>query len=504
MKTVVFGIVLGLGLVGATVLPANADSGTFPSINDEGLCLADVVSHNEVSHLEKIITPGKDADVEVRQRWSREVFHNEQQFKRKNPGQEETFTKYYKYKKVITNSQPEYRWKQQTREVVPTTVTENRWKRWVEGTNEVREYRWEAVFKKGKELLGVYVEGDNTWKRGDPNTWYELPEHKQPERFDGIAPTGNVAVSVYGGPGSWGSVPYRYGISYTVYYPGPSASDWTTDETAPATPSGSSWGTRISQIKVSATEGHWEYYPSADGWTTETPVGDWQLAESRLVPGPDTYTDWANVDWTDWSASATPPVDTATTRYVNQQERTVKLPDTVEYYNDGNWTTDTPGDPWVQIDSKRIGNGDAIAPFWEYKTVDGVTTKKSEATWFRETSFDGWKQFSQNTVLDYIEYYVSGGEPTGELGDANWTTDTPKGWTFVDERKFVIKEAIPPVITSSAVVDREAWQEPVYGPCKLARTGGDIHPLVPISVAVLLLGGGALLIFGLRRLPSQG
>lgn len=114
-----------------------------------------------------------------------------------------------------------------------------------------KEYRWQAVFKKGKELKGWYVTGSNTWHGpnygnpvSDPNQWYELPEHKQPDRFDGIPPTGTVPLNVYGGPNGQ-SAQYRYGVSYDVYYPGPGANNWTTNPNAPSAPEGSSWGDRI-------------------------------------------------------------------------------------------------------------------------------------------------------------------------------------------------------------------------------------------------------------------
>ncbi|WP_084079136.1 hypothetical protein [Demequina sp. NBRC 110057] len=161
-----------------------------------------------------------------------------------------------------------------------------------EGTEGVKEYRWEAIFKKGKELKGWYVEGDNTWVKGDANTWYELPEHKQPERFDGIAPTGTVNLSVYGGP-SGKSAPYRYGETYTVYYPGPTASTWTTDGTEPAAPKGSDWGDRKSQWKVAPTEGG-----SETKWSVTDPGGDWvkvspekkrETGKVTKVPADDCY-----------------------------------------------------------------------------------------------------------------------------------------------------------------------------------------------------------------------
>lgn len=155
--------------------------------------------------------------------------------------------------------------------------TEYKYKKWVPGEEGHTEYRWQAEFKKGKELKGWYVTGVNDWHEGDPGTWYELPESKQPERFDGIAPTGTVPLSVYGGPGGI-SAPYQYGVSYTVYYPGPGADDWTTDATPPVAPSGSSWGTAKTRT-VGATEGDWEY----SGWVTEELDEPWEFIKDRKV-----------------------------------------------------------------------------------------------------------------------------------------------------------------------------------------------------------------------------
>ena len=44
------------------------------------------------------------------------------------------------------------------------------------------------------------------------------------------------------------------------------------------------------------------------------------------------------------------------------------------YYKDGAWTTDTPGDPWVQIDKRTVSNNDYVAPFTEYRKADGSET----------------------------------------------------------------------------------------------------------------------------------
>lgn len=194
------------------------------------------------------------------------------------------------------------------------------------------------------------------------------------------------------------------------------------------------------------------------------------------------------------------------------QERwkTEPQPEKTVLYNDGEWTTDTPGEPWVQVDEYAFSNEDYVAPFPEYKTKAGVSTDKADAAWFTESafegwdqfgdakkvvtspeipektfyktngedspniedaawftqdSFEGWEQFNSKKVVTtefvpgFTEYYVPDGDPTRELGDSNWTRDNPAGWTFVDER----------TVTDKAAYTKTT--EAVYGPCELAFTG---------------------------------
>lgn len=155
--------------------------------------------------------------------------------------------------------------------------TQYKYTRTVETTTSVTEYRWEAVFKSGKELKGWYVTGSNTWHEGDPGTWYELPASKQPDRFDGIAPTGTVPLSVYGGP-SGKSAAYRYGVSHTVQFP--EDGSWTRTSTPPAAPSGSSWGAAITRTVTILGEPTTE----TTGWLTEAPAGEgWSVLKEKQV-----------------------------------------------------------------------------------------------------------------------------------------------------------------------------------------------------------------------------
>lgn len=119
------------------------------------------------------------------------------------------------------------------------------------------------------------------------------------------------------------------------------------------------------------------------------------------------------------------------------------------------------GEGWVQVDSRPYTIKEYIAPFTEYKTKDGVTKDQDKADWFTEDSFDGWTQFGEpklvtdsEAVPGYTEYYVAGGDHTRTLGESNWTTDTPEGWTFVDERKREVKNEIPCVNPPKRITKR--------------------------------------------------
>lgn len=161
------------------------------------------------------------------------------------------------------------------------------------GEPGVTEYRWQAVFKKGKELNGWSVDdkgtqtrSDDVWTREDG--WHLLPEHLQPERFDGIAPLGTVPLSTYGGP-SGKSAQYRYGQSYDVFHPGPTANDWTTDSTPPSAPSGSSWGAAKTRV-VGATDS-----TTVTDWFESDPGSPWvATGESRPQEGTGTDAQWQN------------------------------------------------------------------------------------------------------------------------------------------------------------------------------------------------------------------
>lgn len=709
-----FSLTVGFLLaVVAFVAPASANEGgeSDPPVNEAGLCLVtpsrtDVIYHDEKSHMETEEVPGSDAEEEMKQRWSRDIpavdeeshqetqfsrvirgqeekthdewhykqyvpaveevshqehqfvrenpgqdkqWHKEYLFKRHNPGHEETFTKERKYKQVTENSHKEFKWQKQVRELKQNSHKEWRYqtRTWIPNKKEIKEVQGYDFVSGGTTVVnGQRIAGHWVQSPG----WHTIPDviinivwgSNGPP--DNVLGAGRVSLSVYGGP----NVQVNYN-AHAVDYSG-----W------------SNWG------------------PWSD-WSTTNPGGnsDTRNVEVRTVNDPDTYTDWVNAGWTNWSTDSNPPADTDTVRYVDKQTRKVEEEPTVVYYNDGNWTTDKLDSPWVEIDSRKVSNNDFVAPFWEYKTVDGVTADRSKADWFEKSSFDGWTQFESRKVVDqeaiapfmewrladgsatndeskadwfeessfdgwtqtnsktvttqkpedgywlfltvddegnfdtttdrdeastfiadndvdtdvwtefgrtiitdqefvpdqtvfallddegnlmesddvtqagwfrvddeiidhdvwsqlidedgepverkvvtqkrlpgYTEYYVPGGEPTLELGESNWTTDEPEGWDFVDERKFVVKEAVPAVVTEVKVVDKAAWTErefvpAVYGPCstevpksendsieKLPDTGSNVAGLAGLA-ALLTMGGATTVVLVRRRMTVE-
>lgn len=104
----------------------------------------------------------------------------------------------------------------------------------------------------------------------------------------------------------------------------------------------------------------------------------------------------------------------------------------------------------------------------EFKYVKtGVTKEEPDGTKTEYTEWvkskpegEGWTKIDERTVVDteavpgYTLYYVPGGDHTRTLGESNWTTDTPEGWTFVDERKREVKNEVPCVNPPKRITKR--------------------------------------------------
>lgn len=136
-------------------------------------------------------------------------------------------------------------------------------------------------------------------------------------------------------------------------------------------------------------------------------------------------------------------------RKITQQYRYVKNGETQQVENGSHWeyqwASESPGKDWTKTDECR----------WKVEPTPD-TTEYSE--WTIELLTDPWTLSEQREVPDtegFTEYYVPGAEPSRDLGEQNWTEDSPAKWSFVDERTRVTKEAWTEEITIPAV----------YGPC---------------------------------------
>lgn len=99
---------------------------------------------------------------------------------------------------------------------------------------------------------------------------------------------------------------------------------------------------------------------------------------------------------------------------------------------------------------------------WDGQTKEIKVGSHTESSgWVKsKPEGDGWTKVDERTVVDseavpgYTIYYVSGGDHTRTLGESNWTTDTPAGWTFVDERDREVKNEIPCVNPPKRITKR--------------------------------------------------
>lgn len=485
-----------------------------------GLCLVSPQSLDTIDHA---------AVTEHQQRWKRDipgvekVSHTEYRFYRDIPAVDKVERNLYRHYRDIPAQDETFTTKYRYSKVIPGTPgdTECEYKKKIKGSAEVKEYRWEAVFKKGKELKGIEVTSNRVCSKGDAGTWYLMPENVQPERFDGIAPTGNVNLSVYctsykdGLKGST-SVPYRYGETYKVYYPGPTASDWTENGSKPAAPSGSSWGDRIERVKTPATPDTWvtdwfvgnapegqgwertdkpcrikegtgtadvtEWFPSEDGWTTEIKTAPWVQAAQK-----DFGNDDAVEGYRVWRDAAGNP----TTVEADAAETETEI---IE-----GWESEFLRTELVS---------EAVEGYREYLTADGTSRDRDDAFWFRDSFKKGWTVLETTEVITvhpqegYTEFFVLNGEPTRTLGENNWTPDEDAPdqeiWTLVDEREFEISAAWTERVVIPA--EYESCEEPQEPDEELSFTGPNpMSGAMAGAAALLVLVGGAILIGARHR-----
>lgn len=197
---------------------------------------------------------------------------------------------------------------------------------------------------------------------------------------------------------------------------------------------------------------------------------------------------------------------------------------------EASWFTgdDTSVDvPWTKIDTETVVDHQAVPDKTVYitKDADGTfseTGDVGQASWIntadKTVDLAVWQQMvdeqgnplvriveDKKAVPSDTEYYVHAAKPTSKLGESNWTTDKPAGWTFVDDRTIADTKATPAVTTEKKVVDKAAWVEQVrtpavYGECALASTGAnDTWGVAGLGLLALGLGGGAITIGAMRR-----
>lgn len=374
----------------------------------------DVPAVDEVSHLEYRFVrtnPG-----------SKEVSHLTWRLSRQNPGKQETSHSEFKYKKIIPAVEG---------------VKEFKYKKLNEGTAGIKEFEYKKCVDNYKtEYRYVY-------KKKVSGDVYKVKNNQKVGTFDWEwfeAPTWN------GGPLThWGA----WGFDSATEDSGPHSS--TSNQ---YTVNGEKLVKKSTQYKYFKTDQS-ESRQVKDGtqtctkdWFTTNPgspwkaTGDWRWKVEPVDPYYE-YSDWTtevrNSPWiqTDWRWKVEPK------------------PEQIVYYNDGNWTTDVKTDPWILIDTRTVGNGDAIPPFTEWATKTGRTTIEAEADYFTEAeiaTFDrGWSKFGEpkkvvdSAAIDPFDEYKTTDGVTTNVDEADWFVESAfEGWNLYGEpKKVVTSEAIP-------------------------------------------------------------
>ena len=453
-----------------------------------------------------------------------EQSHTEGQFSRSNPGQQEQSHQEYKYSKQVPPTI-------ETKYKKPVVKTEYQYQKSVKGVVQV---------KNGNHWV-------NTGDTFDWEIWRDTLTKWSFNNTDVLEAGGHSAVQSEWTEGNKQyrklTTNYQYvknGVTREVPT-GEFTYEWFTSN--PGSPWVSTGTTR------EKTPGSTLYYNNGN-WTTDVNPAGWTKIDERTVIDQEAiapYTEYRAQD-----GSATTDVNNAgwfpetsvegwspygTRKTVIDQEavpaRTLYLTrDSLgnlgqsENRDDAFWFTSSDGiDPkWVEFDRVRIIDRPAIPERTVYLAgILGAIINESDdpkrALWLVPNhplvNLAIWQQMvdefgnpltrtvvDQEAVDGYTEYYVPGGEPTRELGESNWTTDEPEGWSFVDNRKVVDQEAVLPVVTTVKVVDKAAWDEKTYVPaeyevCTLAATGSD--PWGPVSLAALLMLGGTAGVIWARR-----
>lgn len=252
-------------------------------------------------------------------------------------------------REVVHNQHTEYRYSVSTRSWVPAVAPDQQY-RWQIQTRTVvhhshSEYQYDKKTNvytvEHKEVLGwQYVNGQ--FVQADANTWYQIPDAVVAAAGVNplnVAPTGNVSLAFYSNQRDWngskpgnGSVPtVPYRITGIETYLTPPADDIFVN---------------IGTQTVYWTSTGFSLNAADAEWTTTTPTG-WTKIATRSVSDPDTYSDWSNAGYTDWSESQSHPANTDTTQYVDEQQRDEPGTGTPGYWTDWtpagytDWSTDS-------------------------------------------------------------------------------------------------------------------------------------------------------------------
>jgi len=472
-QTVAVGAAFGMGIT-LMGMPAYAATNDPPK-NDKGQCLVtpsstQIIQHEEASHLQRNETPGEDAITHGEEVWARyvdekeavyrqlteyfrtiegtdavthdqwkytrfipgleRVAHDEYRFSRTNPGQQEQSHKEYTFSRTNPGQQreahDEYRFSrtnpgqqeqahQEYKYEKSETQYRFRTRTWIQNKKEIKEVQgYDFVSGGTTRVNGQTVAGHWVQSSG----WHQIPDviinivWGAGGPPDSVLGTGNVSLSVYGGPNV--SVKYNaHAVDYSGWSDYGPWSDWST------TNPGGNTDSRDVESKSVVTKYN-------DGnWTTDVnPAGYTKVDERKVV-------DQAGVDpSTEYRASD----GSATT---NESEAA--------------WFPQSSFDGWSQYGaSKEVETKKYIAPFKEWRAQDGsVTTDSSAAGWFPQTSFSGWSQESHRKVVDtagidpFTEYRSEDGTPTTDVDQAAWFPQASfSGWSqFGTSREVVDQDA---------------------------------------------------------------
>lgn len=518
-----------LGLLFGGISIAAGTAKAAPIKNDQGLCLASPEETTIVKHAAEYITQS---------RWTRdvpevkEISHQEYRFFHDVPDTAAVNKTLYKFYRDVPA-------------VDETTSQWYRWKKIIPGSEGVRECKYQKTVtdQKTQYHFAKYTQTrSKTWVPAvsEPDLWWNLsPNNSQgPQDYTPAFP--NDSRGTWQGPHSGGGPNQD---TYGTFQTGGGNSPFFHREHGTTTPG--HWGewTDYGPWTKWSPETHTSWEDSTDPLGTPQPHASWQDGNTyyervwqarwdgqtrQVDAGSHVEYEWFTKD------PGAPWTKTDECRW-----KIEPVPDTVEWYpSEDGWTKDVKGDPWIKVAEETRGNGDGVPgyreykttdgttlveanasefeqsefpgwtilsqrteevsaaiPGWrEYKTADGSTKNVDDAAWFLEKAFEGWSQFgdpkkvvTQEFVPGYHEYYVHAGNPTRELGESNWTTDAPEGWTLVDTRQTLTKEA---------------WTEKVVTPAKwekctdtLAYTGVDDSTWLFFGLGGLLVLGGSGAIF---------